>query len=903
MSIRHLTSFFRPSSVALVGASSRPDSVGNVVARNLKRAGYKGELRFVNPRGGSIEGLRSVPALADLAEPPELAVVATPPATVPGVVRELSDLGTRAVVVITAGLGRHDDGPDGRPLSEHLLEATQPQGTRVIGPNCVGILAPNVGLNASFSHLHSHPGTLAFVAQSGAIVTAVQDWAEPRGIGFSHLVSLGDMLDVDFGDMLDFLANDGHTEAILLYVESIKDSRKFMSAARAAARMKPVVVVKGGRFEAGQRAAASHTGAAAGSDAVYDAAFRRSGILRVHTLEELFGAVETLGLVRRHRGDRLAILTNGGGLGVLAADALAEAEGRLAELSDETRAGLSEILPGTWSGGNPVDIIGDAPGERYRDALRLVLQDPGVDAVLVVNCPTAVIRREEAAEAVAQVAKKQRRGKTILTSWVGAGTTAPSLRIFAEAGIPSYDTPEQAVRAFMQLVEYGVRQDLLLETPPSLPEAFEPDTDRAAEVVAAALAEGREWLTEPEAKEVVAAYGIPTVATEKAADPREAAEVAARIGGPVALKILSRDLTHKSDVGGVVLNLEGPGLVERAATDMLERIRASHPEASVDGFSVQATVRRPGAREVIVGATEDPHFGPVLLFGHGGTAVEVVDDVALGFPPLNLRLARAMMSRTRIHRILEGYRDVPAANLEALALTLVKVSQLVVDLAEVVELDLNPLLVDAYGVMALDARIRVRPAGERATPRLAIRPYPKALEEEVELADGRTLLLRPILPEDEPALRDTFEALSPEDVRFRFFVPQKTFSHMNTARFTQIDYDREMVMVLTEPGIAGETPIHGIVQISADPDNERAEFAVLLGREMTAMGLGVYLTRRIVEYARERGIGEIFGDVLADNVTMLKLARVLGFTPRNVPGESGVVRIHKELRPGAAAAD
>jgi len=749
-------------------------------------------------------------------------------------------------------------------------------------------------LNASFSHLGSSAGSLAFVAQSGAIVTAIQDWAAPRAVGFSHLVSLGDMLDVDFGDMLDYLANDPRTDAILLYVEGIRHTRKFMSAARAAARMKPIIAVKAGRFEAGMRAAASHTGAVAGADAVYDAAFRRSGILRVFTLRELFGAAETLGVAKRHRGDRLAIVTNGGGLGVLAADALAELKGRLSELSAGTVTALANILPDTWSGGNPVDIIGDAPGSRYDAVLRVILDDPGVDAVLVINCPTAVISREEAAQAVANVSVA-RRGKTLLACWVGAATTAEPERIFSEAGIPSYDTPEQAIRAFMQLVEHGVRQDLLLETPPSLPEVFQPRTDDAVRVIAGALKAGREWLTEPEAKEVMEAYEIPTVPTYVARSPEKAAEIAARIGGPVALKILSNDLTHKSDVGGVVLNLEGPSLVERAARDMEARVRASHPEAVLDGFSVQATVKRPGAREIIIGASEDPQFGPVIMFGQGGTSVEVVNDVALGFPPLNLRLARGLISRTRIHRILEGYRDVPAANLEAVALTLVKVSQLVVDLPQVVELDLNPLLVDSYGVLALDARVRVRAASEAPVPRLAIRPYPKQLEEEVELADGRMLLLRPVLPEDEPSLQRMFKALTPEEVRLRFFVPQKTFSHMNTARFSQIDYDREMVLVLTEPGIAGETPITGIVQMSADPDNEKAEFAILLTRASTALGLGAYLMRRLIEYARTRGIRRLFGDVLADNNTMLKMARVLGFTTKRVEGEAGVVRIQLDM--------
>ncbi len=818
MSIRNLKSFFRPRSVALLGASARSGSVGNVLARNLQGGGFGAALSFVHPKADVILGVRSVASVDALPEAPELAVVATPAPSVPGIVDRLGERGTRAVVIVTAGVATATT-PEGEPLAPALGEAAGRHGVRLIGPNCLGVLAPPSRLNASFSHIGSAPGSLAFVAQSGAIVAAVQDWAAPRAVGFSHLVSLGDMLDVDFGDMLDYLANDPKTDAILLYVEGIRHARKFMSAARAAARVKPVVAVKGGRFEAGVKAAASHSGAAAGSDAVYDAAFRRSGILRVFTLEELFGAVETLAVAKRHRGSRLAIVTNGGGLGVLAADALVEAEGRLAELSTETFQALTGILPRAWSGGNPVDVQGDASGGRYEAALRVILEDAGVDAVLVINCPTSMADRVDAARSLANV-MVARRGKTLLASWVGAATTAEAVRVLHEAGVPSYDTPERAINAFMQLVEHGVRQDMLLQTPPSLPEDFDPRREDASDVLEGVLADGREWLSRPELARVLEAYGIP-------------------VGGPAA--------------------------------------------------------GRPEVPDLMVGMREDPQFGPTLLFGQGGRSREVMDDVALGFPPLNLRLAHALMARTRIDRELEGCLEGASAACDAVALTLVKVSQLVVDLPAVAELELDPFMVGAEGVLVLDGRVRVRPAAAAPSPRLAIRPYPRELEEDVELADGRKLFVRPVLPEDEPGLQRTFEALTPEEVRYRFFVPRMKFSHVATARFTQIDYDREMVFVLTEHGIPGETPIHGIVQISADPDNEVAEFAILVSRELRGLGLGVHLTRRIVDYARARGTRRVIADTLADNAAMLKLARILGFERKSVGGEPGVVRLELKL--------
>ena len=899
MTIRNLQFMFKPASVALIGASQRPATVGSVVARNLFRAGFAGPVMPVNPHYQAIEGVLTYPDVASLPLVPELAVIGTPPDTVPGIIGELGARGTKAAIIITAGFA--ESGASGRLLQQAVLDAAKPHLLRIVGPNCLGVMVPDSGLNASFAQASPRPGRLAFVAQSGAIVTSVLGWAEARGIGFSHLASLGDMADVDFGDMLDYLANDRGTRAILLYVEAITQARKFMSAARAAARMKPVIVVKAGRQAEGARAAASHTGAMAGSDAVYDTAFRRAGMLRVYSLEALFEAVATLATAEPPGGDRLAIVTNGGGVGVMATDSLIEDGGRLAELAPETIAALDQALPPTWSHGNPVDIIGDAPPGRYRDALAAVLADPGVDAVLVLNCPVAVASSVDAARAVIETAGKRRK-PVLLTNWLGDGEAIAARRLFAEHGVPSYDTPMAAVRAFMQMVTYRRNQEMLMETPPSVPEDFTPETERATAIVARARAEGREWLSEPEAKDVLACYAIPVARTRAARNPGEAAALAAEIGSAVVLKILSPDITHKSDVGGVALALLGPAAVEDAATAMAARIGEAMPEARIEGFTVQPMVHRPDAFELIVGATVDARFGPAILFGHGGTAVEVVGDTALALPPLNMHLAREVMSRTRVWRQLSGYRERPAVNLDAVALTLVKVSQLVVDIAGIEEIDINPLLADAYGVIALDARIRVGETVGPAAERLAIRPYPKELEEQIPLGDGRKLLLRPVVPEDEPAFQAGFAKLTPEEVRLRFFVPMKTLSHVQAARFTQIDYDREMALILTEAGRPGTTDIFGVVRISADPDNDRAEYAVIVRGDMTGMGLGVLLMRRIIDYARNRGIGEIFGDVLRDNTTMLRLCDMLGFRRSSMADEPELVRVTLELRPRAGRA-
>ncbi|HSO42661.1 MAG TPA: acetate--CoA ligase family protein, partial [Rhodospirillales bacterium] len=680
MSIRNLEYLFNPSSVALIGASKRSGSIGAVVARNLFHSGFQGPVMPVNPNHKAIEGVLTYPDVASLPIAPDLAVIATPPPAVPGLIAALAARGTKAAVVISAGFGEGGDAV-GHALAQDMLAAAKPATLRIVGPNCIGVLAPRSGLNASFAHIQPKAGHLAFVAQSGAIVTTVLDWATARSIGFSHFASLGDMADVDFGDLLDYLAGEIEVRGILLYIEAITHARKFMSAARAAARLKPVIVIKSGRSPAAAKAVASHTGAMAGSDAVYDAAFRRAGMLRVHDIGGLFGAVETMGLGLKVTGDRLAILTNGGGIGVMATDALMDYGGQLAELSAETMRALDAVLPPTWSRSNPVDIIGDAPGERYAAALEVLLEDRNADAILVLNCPTAIASGSEAARAVIATVGGKRH--SVLTSWLGEDAAAEARRLFAENHIPTYFTPERAVRAFIDIVNYRRNQAALTETPPSIPEDFVPDVGAARKVIADVLADGREWLSEVEAKAVLEAYAIPVVPTRAVADPAAAAAMAERLGFPAALKILSKEITHKSDVGGVALDLPTADAVRVAAEAMLERIAERVGPVEIDGFAIQPMIQRPNAFELIVGASEDPQFGPVILFGHGGTAAEILNDTALALPPLNMHLAREAIARTSVYKLLLGFRGRPRASLDDVALTLIKISQLVIDFAEV----------------------------------------------------------------------------------------------------------------------------------------------------------------------------------------------------------------------------
>jgi len=885
MSTRNLDKLLSPASVVAIGASTRPGSVGEAVTRNLLGGGFKGDIHLVNLKGGEIEGRPVLKSVRELKAPPDLAVIMTPPASVPRLVMELGQLGTRVAVVITSGMGQ--DMPRWR---QRILDAAKPWLMRIVGPNCIGYAAPRLGLNAGFGPAGLKPGRIAAVAQSGAVLAGLADWGTAQNIGFSHLVSMGDMADVDFGDILDMLARDYDTRAVLMYVEGITAARKFMSAARSVARIKPVIVLKAGRHAAAAKAAASHTGAMAGSAAVYDAAFARAGLVEVHGLGELFDAAETLGHSITPRSERLAILTNGGGTGIIATDLLLDEGGELASLSPRTLGQLERSLPTGWSRGNPVDIVGDADGARYARALDALADDRGVGAVLAMNVPTALTSSVEAARAVAGAAGA--RVVPVIGCWIGGPEAQAGRHVLHQAGIPAYDTPLRAVRGFMHVVQYRRGQRALQRTPPSVAQARS-DIQAVRAIVNRALADRREVLTEPEAQAVLAAYGIPVVPTEVAHDAASAVEIARRVGFPVAVKILSRDISHKSDVGGVALDLSSEQAVADAARDMAERVRRLAGRARIEGFVVQPMIKRPDAIELILGAAEDPVFGPILMVGHGGVAAEVVDDRALALPPLDPVLAEDALSRTRIDRLLRGFRGRAPFARGAVGEAMIRLSELIADVSEIAELDINPLLVDHQGVIALDSRIVVRrPAGQERAARFAIRPYPVELETETIDRDGRKLFIRPIRPDDEPLLQLFFRRLTPEDIRMRFFGPIRELTHELAARLTQIDYDREMAFLLIDGG-----EFLGVGRLASDPGFEQAEFALLIASDRKGHGYGTLLLNHVLQYARARGIQRVVGHVLRENHRMLDLTKRMGFVREGGRAGEPDIRIVKSTAP------
>jgi acetyltransferase len=900
MSTFRLEQIFSPKRIAIVGGSPRHGSLGTIILQNALNAGFAGEIAVVNPHYERIGGLKTHPNLKSLPFVPDLIVVTAPAPAIPEIITQAGRLGIAGAVIISSGLGH---GPGS--IAEAAEQAARAGKLRIVGPNCLGIMFPRAGLNASFAARQPAPGSLALISQSGAIAAAMVDWGAEKSVGFSGIVSIGDQLDVDVADLLDYFALDEKTRAILLYLEAVTDARKFMSAARAAARLKPVVVVKSGRMAQGAKAAATHTGALAGSDAVYDAAFRRAGLLRVFDLRELFDCAELLGRhVRAPDGKRLAILTNGGGLGILAVDRLSELGGVIAPLSRDASAKLDAALPPTWSKADPIDIAGDADADRYLAALDILLADTAGDAVLVMNVETAVAPATSIAEAIAGRVKAARMQKystpkPVLAAWVGTDqSVAP---IFDKAEIPHFPTEDDAVRAFMHLVKHREAMEALLATPPDVSSLFMPDVSAARKIVRGALKEGRSWLDPIEIADLFKAYAITMVPTLAAGSPDEAvtkAESFLAQNLAVAIKVMSRDIRHKSDFGGVSLGLTTRDDVRAAAARVMANAKRARPDARIEGVMVQPMIVRPGARELILGIADDPTFGPVIAFGRGGTPVEIINDKALALPPLDMNLAGDLVGRTRVSRLLAAYRDVAAVPPDAVPLTLVKLSQMAADLPEIHELDINPLLADQNGVLALDARVGIRVAatGFAGRTRFAVRPYPTEWERQLQLKGGWKVCVRPMRPDDEPAIVRLLQNVAREDLRLRFFHSVREFSHQFVSRLTQLDYARAMAFVALDP-VSKE--VIGVVRLHSDSRHETAEYAILLRSELKGKGLGWALMQLLIEYARADGLKSLFGEVLNENTTMLAMCRELGFKVTSDPKESGVSVVSFELKAAA----
>jgi acetyltransferase len=871
----YLSTLFEPASVAVVGASEQRGSVGTVLLANMLAAKYRGPLFAVNPKYRSVRGVPCFASIAELPQPVDLVVVATPAAGVPAIIEQSGARGIPAAVVISAGFA--ETGPEGARLEQTLLENARRHKVRVIGPNCLGLMRPDIGLNATFAHGGALAGSLGLISQSGAVCTAMLDWAKPNGIGFSSVVSLGGSTDVDFGEIVDYLVADPKTEHILLYVEGVRNARRFVSALRAAARVKPVILMKVGRHPAGSRAAVSHTGAIVGLDDVFDAVVKRAGVVRVGNLGQLVAAAQALAAHVHPRGDRLAIVTNGGGPGVIAADRATELGIPLATLSSATLQALQQALPPNWSHGNPIDLIGDADPARYRAAVAACLADDNVDGVLAMLTPQAMTAPVDAARAVIDCARAS--SKPVIACWMGEEQTAPARRLFAQSRIAVFRTPEPAVETFGHVSAFYRNQRALLQVPGPASPQQPPELAAARATIEAALAQGRSLLSGRESKALLAAFRIPVTASEAAGSEQEAADLAARIGFPVAMKIASADITHKSDVQGVRLDLGDEAAVRSAYREILANAARLRPQARVSGVTLEPMVRRPNGRELMAGILRDPVFGPAVVFGTGGTAVEVHRDRAVALPPLNPELIREMIGETRVSRLLGAFRNLPAVNAAALEAVLHRVSEMACELPWLEALDINPLIADENGIVALDARVVVHAhAGSGVRyEHMAIHPYPAHLVSRWQPERGPAVTIRPIRPED-AAIEQTFvRKLSPQSRYFRFMDTIRELTPSMLARFTQIDYDREMALIATVEDEGREVEV-AVCRYVSHPDGETCEYAIVVADEWQHRGLGRRMLRLLIDVARSRGLRTMLGYVLAGNAGMLSLARSLGFT-------------------------
>ena len=884
-----LDRFFRPESVAVIGASEKEGRIGAILVQNLIRGGFAGNIYPINRNYPKIYGLPAYAAVTAAPEPADLAIIGIHIKGVPEVIRECGQAGIKAAIIISAG-GR-EIGPEGKEIEAAIQEAAVRAGVRYLGPNTMGLISSANQLNASLSTYAPPAGNLAFISQSGALCHSILGWSVQKNIGFSHFVSVGSMTDLDFGDLIDYLGNDDKARSIILYLEGLNQHRKFISAARSVSRVKPIIVIKSGRSRAGAQAAASHTGALVGEDAAYNAAFRRAGIIRVDTIGQLFDCAEALGKLKLPTGGALGIITNAGGPGVMAADALARWGAEPGVLAPETLRQLEEILPRHWSRANPIDILGDASPERYLQVVRLTRQAPELSGLVLILSPQALTDPTETARIVA--AEVQGQARPVFAVWLGGDEVAAGVKILNQAGIPTFETPEQAVDTFMEMYFHFQHLQLLQETPPQISRELQINTRTARAFIDHCLEHQATILTELESKAILSAYGIPVNRTVAASSAPEAVAAARDLGFPVVMKINSLDISHKIEVGGVRLNIHSESEALSAFQELIEDVRSHRPEARILGVTVQEQEKEADC-ELLIGCKQDPDFGPLILFGAGGVFAEVLEDVMVDLPPLNLLLARRLIEKTRIARVLRGDHKLPPANLDLLSEILVRVSQLVTDFPEIIELDINPLSVISGRFVGVDARMVVRPASVPAPRHLIIAPYPNQYEKDWMMRDGTPVLLRPMKPEDEQIVSDFLGRCSEETIYFRYFRLIKKWTHEMLIRFTQNDYDREIgLMAIGRP--PGPEVMLGVCRLVMDANRETAEFAIIVGDQWQGKGLGPKLVEEVIAIARERGVKLLWGEVLATNQPMLEMVTHLGFSLLRQP-ESGTFRAEMELQ-------
>ena len=894
MNVHNLDNIFKPKRIALIGVSTNPNSVSGKVLTNLVGGGFRGVVYPINPDFEAVLGISCFPSLESLPHIPELGVICTAADEVPGWVRKCGEAGIRGIIIISAGF--KEAGEEGKKLEEQIkLERAKFEGMRIIGPNCLGIIVPSLNLNVSFAPDMPKKGNIAFISQSGALCTSVLDWAKEEKIGFSNFVSIGNTVDVDYGHLIDYFGEDEQTRSILLYIESITNARKFMTASRAFARTKPIIVYKAGRFPESAAVAASHTGAMASEDDVYDAAFQRIGLARVYDIGEIFDCAELIGRNKIPRGANLGIVTNAGGPGVMATDALIAANGSLAELSDETMKQLNENLPAMWSHGNPVDVLGDARSKRLVKAVKIVLDDKNVDAVLVILTPQAMTNPTAAAKAIGELQEKTR--KPILASWLGGYYMKEGVQTLNDYEIASYKTPEQAVRAFMILVAYARNLETLYETPRDIPVNFSLNRKRIRAEFEAIANQNIDTLSEESSKKLLDAYDIPVTMPLPAVNVEESIRVSRKIGYPVVFKILSPDITHKTDVGGVELNIQNDKQAAIAFDKVISRVKGKMPKAYIDGVTVQPMIQMKDSTELILGIKKDAIFGTVILVGAGGITAELFADRSLGFPPLNERLARRMLEELKIWPLLKGYRGKASINLDKLIELMIRISYLAADYPEISELDINPLLVSNQEAIALDARIVIDNSLKRKKvekySHLALKPYPEEYVKKVNLPDETEILLRPIKPEDEPLWLEMLGSCSRDSIysRFRYFFQWE--SHEVATRYCYIDYDREIAIV-AEMEKEGNRKLVGVGRLVADPDHEVVEYAILIIDEWQNKDLGNILTDYCLEIAGKWGLKKIMAQTTKDNHRMISVFKKRGFEIK--PDKStNIVEVIKEI--------